>query len=214
MRNRATRIDPMARVAEPAAIMNRLGLTAPMLAKIGTIAVLAGKIEHETAVTIRALGGHDPLGQGHCMGGGSISDRIRALAEVSSSLQSGNFKSVVVMWCQAAEPAFTCRNSIFHSLTCGGHGAWASFLENPQGHTEIRKRKASEFHAGEHTLALIERVFAVLYRVLVTIAGIVRDRSMEIGENSARALSSALRKARSVSCGLEDLVAAANCEKD
>ncbi len=203
----------MERVAEPAAIMNRLGLTIPMLEKIGAIAVLAGNIEYEIEMTVWALEGHNPAGKRHSMDGRPISDWIKALADVSSSLPTGNLKNLTVMWCQAAEPAFKCRNSIFHGVTLSSDSERVSFLKNPRWHGEIRKREFSRFHGDEHTLALMEQVFAVLYRVIVTIDWIVRYTHMEVGENTAKTLLSALREARSVSSELEDLAAAANHAK-
>jgi hypothetical protein len=203
----------MARVAEPEAIMNRLGLTAPMLAKIGAIAVLAGNIEYETETTIWALEGHDPAGKRHSMDGGRIRDGIKALADMSSSLPPGDFKNLVATWCQAAEPAFKCRNSIFHGVTLGGDRERVSFLKNPRWQGEIRKRELPRFHAGEHTLALMEQVFAVLYRVIVTIDRLVRHTDMEVSHNTAQTLLSALREARSVSSELEDLAAAVSHER-
>lgn len=212
MSSRPTRIDPMARVAEPEAIMNRLGLTASMLARIGAIAVLASNIEHETETTIWALDGHDPAGKRHSMDGRPMRGGIKALADASSSLPPGDFKDLVATWCQAAEPAFRCRNSVFHGMTIGGDSERVSYLNNPRWQGEIRKGKLSRFHAGEHTLALMEQVFAVLYRVIVTIDWLVRHTDMEVSHNTAKTLLSALREARSISSELEDLAAAVNHE--
>ena len=65
----------------------------------------------------------------------------------------------------------------------------------------------SEFHVGEHSLALMEQVFAVLYRVLITIEWIVCRRNMEVAENTTKALLSALREARLASRVFEELAA-------
>ena len=71
----------------------------------------------------------------------------------------------------------------------------------------MRKREPSGFHVGEQSLALVEQVFAVLYRVLVTIEWIVCQRNMEVAENTAKTLLSALREARLASQMFEDLAA-------
>ena len=208
MSNRPTRRDPMARVAEPAPILNRLGLTAPMLTKIGAIAVLASKIEYETEMTVSALWGHDSVDKRHSMDGCLISDWIKALAKISSSLPPSEFKNLIAMWCQAAEPAFTCWNSIFHAIILDADSEWARPLKNLRRPGEMRKREPYEFHVGEHSLALMEQVFAVLYRVLVTIEWTVCQRNMEVAEYTAKTLLSALREARSASQVFEDLAAA------
>ncbi len=213
MSNRPTRIDPMVRVAEPTTIMNRLSLTAPMLAKIGAIAVLASNVEHATERTVSALGRHDQSDKRHSLDERPISERIKVLAEVGSSLPPGDVKNLLAAWCQAAEAAFKCRDSIFHGFSLSDHSEWASSLKNPRCHGASRKRAASGVHAGEHTLASMEQVFAVLYRVLVTIEWVVRQRKMEMAEKTARALLSALHEASSVSRELEDLAAVINHEK-
>ena len=213
MSSRPTRIDPMARVAEPGAIMNRLGLTASMLAKIGAIAVLAANIEYETETTIWALETHDSASKRHSMGRHPMRGGIKALADASSSLPPGNFKDLVATWCQAAEPAFKCRNTIFHSMTISDDSEQVSFLKNPRWQGEIRKRELARFHTGEHTLALMEQVFAVLYRVIVTIDRLVRHTDMEVSHNTDKTLLSALREAKTVSSELRDLAAAVNHER-
>jgi hypothetical protein len=206
--NRPTRSDPMARVAEPAPILNRLGLPAPMLSKIGAITVLARTIEYETEMTVSALGGHDPLDKHHSIERRVVGDWIEALAQISSSLPPSAFKNLIAMWCQAAEPAFKYWNSIVHAITLDAHSEWAKSMKNLRRHGEMRKVEPSGFHVGEHSLALMEQVFAVLYRVLVTIEWIVRQRNMEVAENTAKTLLLALREARVASRVFENLAAA------
>ena len=208
MSNRAIRSDPMARVAEPAPILNRLGLTTPMLSKIGAIAVLVSTIQHETEMTVTVLGGHAPVDKHHSIEGRLIDNWIKELAEVGSSLPPSEFKNLIAMWCQAAEPAFKCWNSIVHAMALDAHNEWAMSLKNLRRHGEMRKREPSELHVGEQSLALMEQVFAVLYRALVTIEWIGCQRHMEVAENTAKTLLSALREARSVSRVFEDLAAA------
>ena len=142
MSNRPTRSDPMARVAEPAPILNRLGLTAPTLSKIGAIAVLAHTIAYETEMTVSALKGHDPGDKRHSVEECPIGDWIKALAQTSSSLPPSEFKNLIAMWCQAAEPAFTCWNSIFHAITLDAHSEWARSVKHLRRHGEMRKRDA------------------------------------------------------------------------
>jgi hypothetical protein len=206
--NRPTRSDPMARVAEPAPILSRLGLTTPMLSKIGAITVLARTIAYETEMTVSALGGHHPVDKNHSIEGCLMGDWIEALAQISSSLPPSEFRNLIAMWCHAAEPAFSRWNSIVHAITLDAHNEWARSLKNPRRHGEMRKGEPSGFHVGEHSLVLMEQVFAVLYRVLVTIEWIVCQRNMEVAENTAKTLLSALREARSASRVFEDLAAA------
>jgi hypothetical protein len=195
----------MARVAEPAPILNRLGLTTPMLSKIGAITVLARTIAYETEMTVSALEGDDLVGKRHAIEGCLTGDRIKALSQISSSLPPSEFKNLIVMWCQAAEPAFKCWNSIVHAITVDAHNEWGRSAKNLRRPGEMRKREPSEFHAGDHSLALMEQIFAVLYRVLVTIEWIVCQRNMEVAENTAKTLLSALREAKSASRVFEDL---------
>jgi hypothetical protein len=182
----------MVRVAEPTTIMNRFSLTAPMLAKIGAIAVLASNVEHATERTVSALGRHDQSDKRHSLDERPISERIKALADVGSSLPPSDVRNLLAVWCQAAQSAFKSRDRIFHGFALSDHSEWASSLKSPRCHGANRKREPSEVHAGEHTLPLMEQVFAVLYRVLVTIEWIARQRKMEIAENTARALLCAL----------------------
>ena len=195
----------MARVAEPAPILNRLGLTTPMLSKIGAITVLARTIAYETEMTVSILESDDPMGKRHAIEGCLTDDRIKALAQISSSLPPSEFKNLIVMWCQAAEPAFKCWNSIVRAITVDAHNEWGRSVKNLRRHGEMHKREPSEFHVGEHSLALMEQVFAVLYRVLVTIEWIVCQRNREVAENTAKTLLSALREARAASRVFEDL---------
>ena len=213
MSNRLTRIDPMARVAEPTTIMNRLSLTTPLLAKIGAIAVLASNVEHAAVRTVSILGRHDQSDKRHSLDERPISEWVRALAAIGSSLPPGDIKNLLAAWCQAAQSAFECRDRIFHGFALSDHSEWASSLKNPKCHSANRKRASSEVHAGEHTMALVEQIFAVLYRVLVTIEWVVRQRKVEIADNTARALLSALYEARSVSRELEDLTFVVNREE-
>jgi hypothetical protein len=205
--NRPTRSDPMARVAEPAHILNRLGLTAPTLSKIGAIAVLANTIAYETEMTVSVLDGHAPADKRRSIEACLIDNRIKELAEVGSSLPPSEFKDLIAMWCQAAEPAFKCWNSVLHAMTLDAHNEWARSVKHLRRHGEMCKRDASEFHVGEQSLALMEQVFAVLYRVLVTLEWIVCQRNMEVAENTAKTLLAALREARLASRTLEDLAA-------
>jgi hypothetical protein len=206
--NKTARSDPMARVAEPAPILNRLGLTTPMLSKIGAIAVLASTIHYETEMTVTVLQGHDPVDKRHSIERGLIGDWIKDLANVGSSLPPGAFKNLIAMWCQVAEPAFKCWNGIVRAMALDAHKEWAISLKHLRRHGEKRKREPSELHVGEQSLALMEQVFAVLYRVLVTLEWVGCQRNMEIAENTANALLSALQEARLVSRVFEDLAAA------
>jgi hypothetical protein len=137
-----------------------------MLSKIGAIAVLASNIEYETEMTVSALRGHGSVDKRDAMDGRFIGDWIKALARVSSSLPPSEFKNLMAMWCQAAEPAFKCWNSIVRAIALGARSEWASSSNNLRRHGETRKRAPSEFRVGEHSLTLMEQVFAVLYRVL------------------------------------------------
>jgi hypothetical protein len=206
--NKPARSDTMARVAEPAPILNRLGLTTPMLSKIGAIAVLVSTIQHETEMTVMVLGGHAPVDKDHSIEVHLTGDWIKELAKLGSSLPSGEFKNLIAMWCQAAEPAFKCWNSIVQGIALDAHNEWATSLKHLRRHGEKRKREPFERHVGEQSLALMEQVFAVLYRVLVTIEWIGCQRHMAVAENTAKTLLSALREARSVSRVFEDLAAA------
>jgi hypothetical protein len=197
----------MARVAEPAPILNRLGLTAPMLSKIGAITVLTRTIAYETEMTVTVLGGHTLVDKRQSIEGGLIDAWIKALAEAGSSLPPSEFKNLIVMWCQAAEPAFKCWNRVLHAMTLDAHSEWATSLKNLRRHGEMCKRDASGFHVGEQSLALVEQVFAVLYRVLVTLEWIVCRRNMEVAENTTKTLLSALREARLACRVFEELAA-------
>lgn len=208
MSNKPVRSDPMARVAEPAPILNRLGLTTPMLSKIGAIAVLASTIQHEIKMTVTALGGHAPVDKHHSIEGCLTDNWIKEFAEVGSSLPPGEFKDLIAMWCQAAEPAFKCWNNTVHAMALNAHNEWAISLKHLRRHGGMRKREPFERHVGEQSLALMEQVFAVLYRALVTIEWIGCQRQKEVAENTAKTLLSALREARSVSRVFEDLAAA------
>jgi hypothetical protein len=210
--NKPARSDPMARVAEPAPILNRLGLTTPMLSKIGAIAVLASTIQHETEMTVTVLGRHGPVDKRHSIEGHLTGDWIQELAHVGSSLPPGEFKDLIVQWCQAAESAFRCWNSIVQAMALDAHNEWAMSLKHLRRHGEKRKREPSALHVGEQSLALMEQVFAVLYRVVVTIEWVGCQRNMEVAENTAKTLLSALREARSVSRMFEDLAAASSDE--
>jgi hypothetical protein len=197
----------MARVAEPAPILSRLGLTSPMLSKVGAIAVLASTIHYETEMTVTVLQGHDSVDKRQSIEGHLTSDWIKELANVGSSLPPGEFKNLIVLWCQTAEPAFKCWNGIVQAMALDAHNEWATSLKHLRRHGEKRKREPSELHVGEQSLAMMEQVFAVLYRVLVTLEWVGCQRNMEIAENTANALLSALREARSVSRVFEDLTA-------
>lgn len=213
MSNRAIRSDPMARVAEPAPILNRLGLTTPMLSRIGAIAVLVSTIQHETEMTVTALGGHAPVDKHHSIEACLIDNWVKELAGVGSSLPPGAFKNLIAMWCQAAEPAFRCWSSIVQAMALNAHKEWSMSLKSLRRHGETRKREPPELHVGEQSLALMEQVFAVLYRVLVTIEWVGCQRHMAVAENTAKTLLSALREARSVSRVFEDLAVAASDER-
>jgi hypothetical protein len=178
-----------------------------MLSKIGAITVLARTIAYETEMTVSALKGPDPVNKRYAVEGCVTGDRIKALAQISSSLPPSEFRNLIAMWCQAAEPAFTCWNSIVHTITLDAHSEWARSVKHLRRHGAMCKRGASGFHVSEHSLALMEQVFAVLYRVLVTIEWIVRQRNMEVAENTAKTLLSALREAKSASRVFEDLAA-------
>jgi hypothetical protein len=98
-------------------------------------------------------------------------------------------------------------------MTLDAHNEWATSLKNLRRHSEKPKREPCELHVGKQSLALVEQVFAVLYRVLVTIEWVGCQTNMEVAENTAKTVLSALREARSVGRVLEDLAAASSDER-
>jgi hypothetical protein len=98
-------------------------------------------------------------------------------------------------------------------MALDAHNEWATSLKHLRRHSEKRTGEPCELHVGKQSLALVEQVFAVLYRVLVTIEWVRCQTNMEVAENTAKTVLSALREARSVGRVLEDLAAASSDER-
>ena len=202
----ATAIETM---GDAGPLLAKLRFTDTMLGLIGGIAVLASNTENWTERAIWRVEGIDPAGKRPSTDAKQISELIRQLANAGGTLPAGEMKDFIELWCRAAEPAYRCRNSIFHGVTLPlGSSPW--FAINTAWHGAVRKRPFSDFHADDNTLSLLQGAFGVLLRSIVTIVKATDNRLSADGRERDFA---ALRTATSVVIELADLAAAVNHEK-
>lgn len=198
--------------ADPLMMSKRLGLNQSMLGSIGLIASFAGNIEYRLEFALWALQGYDPKGRSHPKDGLPVSALIDEFKAQSSHIENTELCEVIRMWCEAAKPAFKCRNAIMHGISLPWSDQSATFMRNPRIYGELRKREYSEFHADEHTLTLMEGAFATLLRAIALIQNWANDAAKP-DQDTFAAMMKALRDARSISVELVDLAAAVNHEK-
>lgn len=200
----------MSRVGDTTNVLSALGLSGPMLQRIGTVAVLASNIEFWTERVIWRVDTIDPKGIRPWTDGKPIGELITRLEKAGPRVSIPDLQILIEVWCRAASPAFHCRNSIFHGVVInfGGNLPW--FGNNVAWNGELRKRPFSDFHADEHTLDLLQAAFGVLLRSIVKIERVTRGEA--IGDIAAEFLP-ALRETHSVVVELENLAAAVNHEK-
>lgn len=186
------------------------GLSPAMLQSLGAIAVLASHIEHWTERAIWALEGKPVKGMRPDTDGKPISElivRVRALAGKQSRPE---LAKVMKTWADGVEPAFRCRNSIFHGITHGFPGSWTKFIKNVSTDGAVRKKPTSDFHANEHTLALLEEALGHCLAGIHLIK-IAAETSVPLGPTDQ--VIADLQRVRSIATELEDLAAAATHEK-
>ena len=202
-------LSHMRKLGDVTALLSKLGLTDPMLHRIGSVAVLASNIEYWTERAIWRVEGIDPTGMRPSTDGKPISALIKQLEDCGSNVSIPELRTLIETWCRASSPAFRCRNSIFHGVTIRlGNAPW--FAKNPSWNNEVRKRSFSDFHADEHTLSLLQAAFGVLFRSIVKIERTTRGEAVD---DIVSEFLPALKETRSVVVELEDLAAAVNHEK-
>jgi hypothetical protein len=200
---------PLEQIARPAELLERFALNPSRLAQIGAVVALAALIEFRIERVIWTAEGHSPKGQRPWTDGKPISELIARLRGSATGLGETQRK-LAAAWCDAAEPAFRCRNSIVHGFPISLGGEWTNFTTNLRWEGELRKRPASTFSADDHTLDLIQAVFAILVRTLGPVEG---AEAVTADDAKAQFLLRALREARSIASELEDLAAAVNREQ-
>jgi hypothetical protein len=194
----------------PDSWFERLGLKPPMLQAIGKLTAMAAMIEQRVEHVIWQVEGHVPAGQRHWTDGKPISALIERLRASSDACPDADLGAFLALWCDAAVPAFKCRNNLFHGVASGLGGEWVAFRANHAAKGEKRNRRSGEFMATEHTMTLICQVFAALLRGIVTVD---RKDLSGLSPEALKRLQSGLRDARSAAWELEDLVSAVNHEK-
>lgn len=190
-------------------LLSTAGLTDRMLAVIGAIAVLAAHTEHYAEKAIWEIEG-PPAGDGHPWTDGKpITAIIDRLEGHRKTLKKPGLGDLIYEWCNAAKPAFSCRNSILHGRTWTIGGEWSTFNRNELINGKLRKRMPKEFHATDHTLDLLEKAFEDVLNGIHLI-GLAAQANVPIGDTNAPL--SKLRKAASIAHELDDLAAAYNHE--
>ncbi len=195
----------------PSRYRSAYGLTPSMLSKIGSLAVLCGNIEYWLEAAIWGLKNENVKGKHPSTDNKPVTELINQLRKCASEQDTEYFSNFIKAWCAAAEPAFHCRNSIFHGVTLSFNGSPPSFIRNPRWSGEYRKRNPASFLADEHILGLIETVYDILLRGILIIHNISKDE-MFIDQIPSD-FPSNLREARSVATEISDLPAAMNHEK-
>jgi hypothetical protein len=186
------------------------GLTDRKLASIGAVAILAAHTEQYTERAIWALEGGPKKGERPWTDSKPISALIARLEKHSESVTTDAFARFIREWCAAARPTFDCRNSIMHGEADLPSDDWSLFTRNVSSHGVRRSRPKAEFHASDHTLALLEEAFEDCFEgifILWKTAGGRRPPSHF--EKFSRALS----RAGSTASELTNLAAAYNNEK-
>lgn len=188
----------------------RLGLRPSILQAMGALGAMAAMIEERVEHVIWKVEGHVPAGQRHWTDGKPISELIRRLRELGQASLDAELGAFLVLWCEAATPAFKCRNNLFHGVASGLGGEWVTFMANRSFQGEQRKRKYGEFIATDQTMALIRLAFSGLLRAIAMVE--TQDFSA-LKPELLKKMEGGLREARSISWELEDLAAAINHEK-
>ncbi|MDI1288951.1 MAG: hypothetical protein PSX37_03240 [bacterium] len=198
------------RHSRPDALFERWNVDARKRELLGGIVVIAAVVEFQTERTIWALEGHEPASGRHWTDSRPISDFIDRLAKLGNADTERARGDLVELWCEAATPAFHCRNSIVHGIPISFGGEWVNFSANYPLGGAVKKRPPTTFSADNNTLNLIQGAFAVL---LHTLPHVQQWDEKPPSENGLKQMMSALREARSIGWELKDLAAAVNHEK-
>lgn len=191
-------------------LVTTAGLSDQKLASIGAIAVLASHAEHFAERAIWVLDGIDVKGVRPRTDARPIGELIKMLREHVPTVKKPGLAPIVERWCQAAELAFSCRNSIMHGTTAYMDSEWTIFGRNNPTSGVKRKKDPSDFHASPHTLAMLEEAFGYLLNVIHFI-WTAAQTPVPIGDTSE--IMTRLSRARSMAAELDNLAAAVNHEK-
>ncbi|MGI4817955.1 MAG: hypothetical protein ACRYFE_05490 [Janthinobacterium lividum] len=202
--------SPLAEFELTDAWFERLGLHPSLLQEVGALAAMAAMIEERVEHVVWKVEGHAPAGQRHWTDGKPISELIHRLKQLGEQSPDRSLGSLLVLWCEAAEPAFKCRNNLFHGVASGLGGEWVAFMANRAAKGEQRRRKFGEFIATDHTMSLMRLAFSGLLRAIVLIEA--KDFAA-VDPELIRKMERGLREARSIAWELENLATAVNHEK-
>jgi len=191
-------------------LLGRLRIDPALLQQVGGIIVIGSMIEFRIERTIWAVEGHSPHGQRPPTDAKQISELVRRLRDWATSQADEQRAKFALAWCDAAEPAFRCRNSLVHGVPLSIGDGLTEFMANTRWSGELRKRPPSSFSADKHTLGLLQMVLTTLYWSIAEIEDSATEPS---AGGRLELLQGALREARSVAWELSDLAVAVNHEK-
>jgi hypothetical protein len=176
-----------------------LGLDEITAAKVASIIVHAGNIEHHLERAIWILEKIEPKGTRPKTDSRPIIDLISMLENCAESVPEDDVRTFLKTWSKATRSGFIIRHNIAHGVSFKIEESLV-FSRNPRWHGELRKREYGDLWCEPYTLDLIRESFATLLRVIVEIA--TTDQSLS--EIASPLAQSAVREARSILGELAD----------
>lgn len=161
--------------------------------KIAAIIAYSGHIEYCIERVIWKLDGTDPRGTFPRTDTKPITDLIKMLEKLVSSMPADQAKVMMEAWCAAALSGAKIRHNIAHGVPLK-LGETLTFVRNPQWHGESRKREFGDFWADEHTLLMVTASLATLLRIIV----LIEKGEVSMTELADPVCVKALREAKSI----------------
>lgn len=170
-----------------------LGLDGVVGPKLASIIVFAANIEYHLERAIWVLEDIDPKGIRPKTDGKPISELIAMLEGRATQELELNVRQMLTTWCEAARSGFIIRHNIAHGVSFRMETSLV-FSRNPRWHGEVRRREFGDLWCDTGTLDMIRESFAILLRVIGTLA---QDQKPAL-EIARPQVMRALREARSI----------------
>jgi hypothetical protein len=167
-------------------LQTRMGIDMLLSEKIAAIIVFSANIENHLERAIWQLRGGVEKGVRPDTDAKQITELIDMMSKIAAAMAPGDRQTMLQAWCAAARSGFVIRNNIVHGQTIRMETTVA-FMRNTLWDGIERKRPFGDLWADHNTLDMVRDSFAVLLRIVWTIAK---------GDDDPTANASAMRALR------------------
>lgn len=177
-------------------IKGRLGLNPMIGEKIAAVITFSAAIENFLERAIWRVNEIDPSGTRPKTDSQQLTTLIAMLQKFTLSLEDGDVRTMLEIWCQAASAGATIRNNIAHGMPSCIGGTLVFMRNHRWGKTDVidRKRAFGDLWAKAEEVELISNALAVLLRIVASLA----EDDVPLATIPTPEAMRALRDARSV----------------